>query len=340
MIADPVLVTGGAGFLGRRLVRRLLAAGARVRVLDKAADAADSALAGAELVPASVTDREAVRKALAGTRTIFHMAALTHLWLPDPQAYRRVNYEGTLIVLEEAWRAGIERFVHTVSEVVLRGWDDPDPSPIDENTPAAPVTRMAGPYSCSKWWADQAVRNAIAAGLPAVILYPAIPVGGDDRSRTPPTRMLEQFLFAPPPAYLDCALNLLDAEDIVTAHLLAAEQAPAGSRYVIGAPATPMSRLLAIVAEVTGRPPPSHRVPFPIALATARLAELRARRTGIPPLASVEGVRLARYPRPLDSTRARTELGWVPRPVEEALRTAVAAIWQNGIPRSRHPRAA
>ncbi len=330
MIADPILVTGGAGFLGRRLVRRLLTAGACVRVLDQAVDASDPALAGAELVAASVTDRKTVREALCGVRTVFHMAALTHLWLPDPTRYHRVNYEGTLIVLEEAWRAGVVRFVHTVSEVVLRGWDDPDPTPIDENAPPAAVTRMAGPYSRSKWWADQAVRNAIAVGLPAIILYPAIPVGCDDRSRTPPTQMLEQFLFAPPPAYLDCALNLLDADDIVTAHLLAAEKAPVGRRYVIGAPATPMARLLAIIADVTEQAPPKRRVPFPIALATAHLAELRARRTGIPPLASVEGVRLARYPRPLDATRARTELGWTPRSVDEALRAAVSAIWRKG----------
>ncbi len=333
MIADPILVTGGAGFLGRRLVLRLIALGARVRVLDQAADTADPALAGATLMTASVTDRQAVREALRGVRTVFHMAALTHLWLPDPSRYHRINYEGTLIVLEEAWRANVARFVHTVSEVVLRGWDDPDPTPINEDTPPAAVTRMAGPYSRSKWWADQAVRNAITVGLPAVILYPAIPIGCDDRSRTPPTQMLEQFLFAPPPAYLDCALNLLDADDIVTAHLLAAEKAPVGRRYVIGAPATPMTRLLAIVAEVTGRPPPKRRVPFPIALATAHFAELRARQTGIPPLASVEGVRLARYPRPLEATRARIELGWTPRCVDDALRAAVTAIWKQGMPR-------
>ncbi|GIX16669.1 MAG: dihydroflavonol-4-reductase [Rhodothalassiaceae bacterium] len=328
MIAEPVLVTGGAGFLGRRLVARLVAEGARVRVLDPAASEDDPALAGAEIVAGSVTDREAVRRALTGVRTVFHMAAITHLWLPDPRAFRRVNYEGTVIMLEEAWRAGVERFLHTVSEVVLRGWNDPDPTPITEDSPTAPVTRMAGPYSRSKWWADQAVRNAIAAGFPAVILYPAIPVGPDDRSRTPPTRMLEQFLFDPPPAYLDCALNLLDADDIVSAHLLAARRAPAGRRYVIGTRATPMARLLAIIAEITGRPPPRRRVPFRLALLTAWLAERRAARSGRTPLASCEGVRLARHPRPLDARRAGAELGWRPRDPADALRAAAERLWR------------
>ncbi len=309
MIPDPVLVTGGAGFLGRRLVDRLAATGAEVRVLDP--EVRDTGFPdGVRRIAGSVTDRGIVREAMDGVATVFHLAAHAGLWAADPEIFSRVNHLGTLVVLEAAQQAGVGRIVHTASEVILRGWNDPDPTPIDERTPAPPLAAMAGPYSRSKWRADQAVRQAIEAGVPAIILYPAVPIGPGDRRRTPPTRMLERFLFDPPPAYLDCTLNLLAIEDIVAAHLLAAARGRAGERYIIGAPPVAMSDLLAVVGEFADRPMPRHRIPFRVALAAGHLAEWQARRTGLVPTASIEGVRLARHPRPLDATRAVEELGW------------------------------
>lgn len=331
MIREPILVTGGAGFLGCRLVRRLAEEGADVRVLDP--DAMRVTFPGdVRRIEGSVTNRQLVREAMEGVATVFHLAAHAGLWAADPTVFERVNHMGTLVVLEAAQEAGVDRFIHTASEVILRGWNDPDPTPINEETIAPPLTTMAGPYSRSKWRADQAVRQAIEAGVPAIILYPAVPVGPDDRRRTPPTRMLEGFLYDPPPAYLDCSLNLLAIEDIVEAHLLAAERGRDGRRYILGSPPVAMSDLLHVIGEVAKRPMPRHRIPFPIALAAGRLAEWQASRNEVVPTATIEGVRLARYPRRLDASRASEELGWRWRDpltaVRETIETWIAARHQ------------
>ncbi len=309
MIDGPVLVTGSAGFLGHRLVRRLAEGGADVRALDPEADLVDFP-EGVRPIKGSVTDPRLVREVMEGVATVFHLAAHAGLWAADPSVFERVNHQGTQIVLEAAQRAGVARLIHTASEVILRGWNDPDPSPIDEETLAPPLSAMAGPYSRSKWLADQAARQAIEGGAAVIILYPAVPIGPGDRRRTPPTRMLENFLFEPPPAYLDCTLNLLAIEDVVEAHMLAGERGRTGRRYIIGAPPVAMRDLLAVIGSVAERPMPRRRIPFHLALATGWLAEWRARRTDIVPTATIEGVRLARRTRRLDATRAREELGW------------------------------
>lgn len=317
-----VLVTGGNGFIGRRLVTRLRALGQAVRVLDLAEPPQPEQ--GVEYLRGSVIDPGAVRDAAAGVDAIYHLAAIPHLWARNDALFDRVNLGGTETVLAAARTAGTRRVLHCSSEAVLM---PPGRSgrPVDERTMPA-MAEMPGPYTRSKLKAENAARSAAGHGLDVVIVNPTIPVGAGDRNMTPPAAMLDLMLRGRSPFYLDCILNIVDVDDIAAGMMLAAERGRTGERYVLGNDAAlPMRAMLDIVERVSGRPMPRRAVMPALALAAGLIGGWSARLTGKAPAATVEGVLLALRSAPVDCSKARRELGYEPRPVESALADAV--LW-------------
>ncbi len=324
MTKPLAVVTGGAGFIGQHLVRQLLDQDYRVRVLDPKATQAMLPRA-AEAIDGSVLDRTLLAQTMVGASEVYHLAGVSHLWAQNPITYAKVNVEGTRQVLQAAQDAGAVKIIVTSSEVILRGWRDPDPGPLNEQVPLPPLDTMAGPYSRSKYQADQVVREAVEAGAPVVSLYPTVPIGRDDWNLTSPTQMLLTFLRRPPPAYLPCKLNLVPVEDVARAHIQAARFAPPGSRYILSGESLSFDRLLAMLSEISGRPMPRRHIPYAVAYAAAYISDqLLARLSGRSPQAPLEGVKLVRYSPAIDNSMAREVLGFRPGPVEPALRRAVA----------------
>lgn len=332
-----VLVTGGWGFLGRHLVA-MLAEDHAVRVLDVAEPPDPPDPAGdVTHVPGSVTDPEAVRRAMDGVDAVFHLAALSDLWVPDREDFRRVNLEGTLVVLAEAARAGVGRVVHTSSEVVLGGRLRPEET-VDQAPGAPPPRGVEGAYARSKFQAERAAHSAAARGLPVVVVSPAVPVGPGDRGLTPPSRMLVDLLNGDLPAYLDAELGLVDVRDVARAHLRAAAVGRTGERYLALARGLRMSQLVRVLEELTGLPMTRRRIPYPVALAAAAVMQFLADHvTGSRPAATVAGVRQARRPLVTEGSRGLEALGVSPRPVRESLGDAIRWFQRRGL-LTRQPR--
>ena len=227
-----VLVTGGAGFIGSHLVRHLHRQGINVHVLDPAAEPSLFP-SGVICHQGSILDTATLNKAVRGHDQVFHLAAFAGLWARDPQIFDRLNHQGTRAVIAACAQAHIPRLIVTSTALVLQGWNDPDPGPITESTARPAFQAMAGPYSRSKWQADDAIRQAVSEGMDIVTVYPTIPIGPPDRFTTPPTEMLKQFLTNPPPLYLDMALNLLHVDDAAHGIALSALHGPAQARIVL-----------------------------------------------------------------------------------------------------------
>ena len=312
------LVTGGAGFIGGRLVERLSRGGARVRVLDL--DGGAELPQGVERIVGSAADPEILRRAMEGAGRVFHVAGDPRLWAPRAADFTAANVDTTRAVLDEAGRAGVARIVVTSTAAIhfepRRGGREPT---LDD---------MPGAYSRSKFLAERAALDAAAAGVPAVVLNPCLPMGAGDRNITPPTRMLLDYVSGTTPAYLDFELRIVDVGDLAEAHLAAAERGAVGGRYFLGGPPVRMSELLAVVERITGLEMPRRRVPYPLAYAAASVSELASRVTGRPPRAPLEGVRMARRPAVPGSLGTAADLGLELRPVEETLADALA--WLDG----------
>ena len=125
------------------------------------------------------------------------------------------------------------------------------------------------------------------------------------------------------PALLNCQLDLVDVEAVADASITALERGEPGRRYLLSGEGISLPDLATKVGALTGRSPPSARVPMFVALTAARVEAALSRVTKRPPRAPLTGVRIAARPVSFSSERARAELDYTPRPLDEVLPQAV-----------------
>jgi dihydroflavonol-4-reductase len=316
------LVTGATGFVGSAVARAALARGHHVRALARpGGDRRNLAGLDLEIAEGDLSDPASLARAVAGCRFVLHVAADYRIWVPDPAAMLRANVDGTVALLRAAHAAGAERIVHC-SSVAALGLTS-DGTPADETTPVT-EDAVVGIYKKSKHRAEQAVLALVRdEGVPAVIVNPAAPIGPRDIKPTPTGRMIADAAAGRMPAYVDTGLCVVHVDDVAEGHLLALERGRIGERYILGAENLPLRDILAMVAEETGRRPPSIRLPapllWPVALACEGLARL-----GIEPMVTRDHLRMARKKMFFSHAKAARDLGYAPRPARAAIADAVA----------------
>lgn len=330
MGAPISVVTGGAGFVGQALVRRLLGDGDAVRAVVLPGDPNLQELRETaphrerlEIVEGDVTSYGAVAPACAGAARVFHTAALIHAWAPWA-AFRAVNVGGMQNVARAARAHGVGRLVAlSTSDVfgIPRGDEV-----LDETSP---FRAWGEPYADTKieaeqWlWAWHRER-----GLPIAVIYPGWVYGPGDKAFFPGlARAISggAMMFwcrdvRLPWVYVD---NLVDACVRASTHPSAA-----GNGYVVhdGDDGPTLQEVCARIAEAVGAPCPRRQVPYPVAYAAAVLAQAvwrLLRLGGTPPLLTVDVKAFGRSWR-FSNQKARGDLGWAPRvPVEDGLRLAL-----------------
>jgi dihydroflavonol-4-reductase len=316
-----ILVTGGAGFLGRHLCAKLAGAGHAVVALDPSPW--DDPPPGVAVLRGSILDPAALGEAVAGATHVAHLAANAMLWARSPAGFERVNVAGAAAVAQAAARAGVDRFLHVSSATTLVA-GPPAPRTVGAHD-VLPPEALLGPYPRSKRRGELEVEAALAGRAALVTALPTVPIGPGDIHMTAPARLLAELAAGGPPAILPTVMDLVDARDLAATLARALLEGPAGSRWLVGGHEVALADLAAMVDRLCGRAPrPRPGIPPAVALAAARVDEALARLTGRPPRASLTGVRLALRERRFDSAPARTALGHAPRPLEESLADALA----------------
>ncbi len=309
------LVTGGSGFLGKAIVRRLLERGDAPRSLARGADR-ELEEWGVEQVRGDVADPDAVQRAARDCDVVFHTAARVGAWGPRAE-YRRTNVTGTDNVIAACRRNGVQRLVYTSTPSVVHAGGDIEGA--DESLPYA--SHFESAYPETKAEAERRVLAANDATLATVALRPHLVWGPGDNHLIP--RLLQRAR-AGRARRIGREDKLVDAtyiDDAVAAHLLAADRlapdaACAGRAYFVaqGDP-RPCWEIPNAILAAAGLPPVSKRLPKPLAWGAGALCEALwalLRRDDEPPLTRFVARQLSTA-HWYDIGAARRDLGYEPR---------------------------
>lgn len=325
----PVLVTGSSGHVGANLVRRLLAEGLKVRVLLRR-DSKNEALTNldVERAYADIRDIGDTRKALDGCRGVYHCAAKVST-IDGNRAHKRELFEcnvlGTRNVLQAARDVDAGRVVVTGSFSAV-GYDLDDPSaPSDETMQFYPMERTM-PYERSKVLVEHECLRGVALGQDVVIATCCAVVGGEDYVPSRLGRTMCDFANGKLRAYVDGGFAFVAARDIVEGHLLCMKRGRTGQKYIFASEYKTISDILELYEEVTGLKRPNRRIPTPMMYAFSEIASYYLSRfhPNFPQRFTPGAIRLLKMRRHAHIEKAKTELGYEPTSIREAVHEAYA----------------
>ncbi|MFP6638519.1 MAG: hopanoid-associated sugar epimerase [Nitrospinaceae bacterium] len=322
------LITGATGFLGSALARELLKDGRPLKLLTrKNSDTRNIDDLDCEIACGDLRNKESLKSALRGCKTLYHTAAYYSLWSRDKKIIYDINVQGTRNILEAALEVDIEKVVYT-STVGCIGLSDKGRS-ANEDQPMDPST-LCNDYKQSKYEAEQIAHEMVGRGLPIVIVNPSTPVGPRDIKPTPTGKIILDFLNRKMPAYIDTGLNLIDVTDCARGHILAEEKGRLGERYILGNKNMSLKDILLALEALTGIKAPHIKLPYWVAYSAGLACELASDYiTHRAPAVPLAGVKMAKYFMYFDPSKAVRELGLPQNPVENALRKAIQWFKEN-----------
>ncbi len=308
-------LTGATGFIGGRVLQKLIARGDTVTALVRSESGAKKLQAlGAKTVLGDLNSLEALREGMRGCDVVFHIAAWYKLGARNLHEAEIINVEGTRHVLGAAHELGISKIVYT-STLAIYG--DTHGKIVDETYRMPSGQSFVTEYDRTKWMAHyEAALPLIEKGAPVVIVLPGAVYGPGDSSLV--GQMMNAYyhgLMAVFPGP-ETALTFAHVDDIAEAHLLAAEKGRPGESYITAGPALTLRDASKLWAAASGKRPPLMYVPSRWLKPLKPVARLLGAILPMPEMLSADGVAILGATYIARSDKAQAELGWKPRSPE------------------------
>ncbi|MBL4684420.1 MAG: NAD-dependent epimerase/dehydratase family protein [Nannocystaceae bacterium] len=311
-----VVVTGATGHVGGNLVRTLLERGEKVRVLVHRSRESLTDL-DVEFVQGGVHDVEALRRALDGAKTLYHLAAMISIVGDADGRVFRTNVDGARNVATVAREVGVGRMVHFSS---VHAFDHSKPGEINEEAPRVsndPARHFA--YDRSKAMGEAAVREQVALGLDAVIVHPSGVIGPNDFAPSRFGKAMLSMAKGHLPALTPGGYDWVDVRDVVSTVIAAAERGRTGQSYLVTGHYVELKDISQRICAITGARAPLFTVPLAVAEAVAPIGAFLARALKAEPLFTDESLSVLNTGVRFNHGLAKAELGHEPRDFEATL---------------------
>jgi dihydroflavonol-4-reductase len=317
-----VLVTGGTGFLGTHLVAKLVDAGHSVRVLARSAPS--SLPKKIEVQRGDLSDRESVRKAIAGVDAIYHLAGLVSFRPEDGRKMYQLHVDCTRELLRDVKASGNKpRFILASTSGTIAVSKEERTATEADDYPITVVGRW--PYYLSKIYEEKlALEYCQQNALPLIVLNPSLLLGpGDDRLSS--TWTVVKFLNRDIPGMPGGGISFVDVRDAADAFVNALTQGETYGRHLMGVNMS-MTEFFQRLSRLTGVPAPRLKLPSTANVLGSKLLEKWAELRGDEPKLAPQEVEIGEHYFYLDASKAKVQLGFKARDAQETLYDTVQYV--------------
>lgn len=309
-------VTGGSGFIGRRLLQILVDRGYDVYALTRFEANLDLvASTGAMPVRGDILDVESMRPAMSGSDVVFHCAGWYKIGSSDWMGAESINVNGTRQLLRLAAELGIPRIIYTSSAAV---YGDTQGQLVDETYYHTGPFRTE--YERTKWLAHYKVAvPLIDQGAPISIAVPGILYGPGDHCLI--GALMRAFyqgklIAIPSPEF---TLSYVHVDDVADGLIRILEEGVVGETYNLAGPAIPLGEMVDFWAQITGKPAPRLSIPARLFKPLGPLFEGLRGVVSLPAFFSQEAVEMINSTYMLRAEKAKELLGWRARTLHEGM---------------------
>ena len=315
----PIVITGGAGFVGGAIARELRGRGDDVvAVVRDPAKAAALNEIGAELVADDLSDVGRLAEILEGADSVIHAAGSYRVGIPKSErgAMWDANVGTTTRVLDAAEAAGTKRIVYVST---LNVYGNTHGVEVDETYHRDLGEGFLSWYDETKYGAHEVAEQRLAAGAPVVIVLPCQVYGPGDRSQAGEQLALANAGKLPYRVLDDVGFGMVHVDDLAAGIVAALDRGEVGRTYNLSGPRTTLADVLALAATVGGQKPPRLRLPTGLLRAMAPIGPLVGQPNMRELISASSGVTYW-----ATAARAEEELGFRPRSIEDGFRDTFA----------------
>jgi dihydroflavonol-4-reductase len=320
-----IFITGGTGFIGTHLVRRLAEARHDLYCLARPTSRTETLRQiGAKVVPGDVTDKQSLTDGMRGCDSVINLANFFEFWAPDRRVYHDVNIVGTRNVMAAAIAAGVSKVIH-VSTVAIYGgarWPITEASEVGVRCPSKYAqTKRAGDLAAWEMHRE--------SHLPLVMIYPGGVIGPDDHKAT--GRYVSNLIRGKMPAQVltGSVFAWVHVRDVAEAIVLALEKnGNLGEKYLIVAENLTFGDINRMLSELSGARLPGLTMPDSLTFALAHVLTGLADLTKSPPLLdlAIDQIRLMKQGFRADGSKAVRDLGLSYTPIRKALEDEIRSV--------------